>query len=109
MPSEITYRPIKNSSLVIQFAFTDEDGAAMTPVTLHETLTDLDGTVIDGIDRALTPSSVQTIVYSGTALTLAQGVGRKRRCRLTGTYDSTYGTGLALVESAVFEIYDDEA
>lgn len=106
MPTTITTKAVEESTFVLVFTFADEDGAAMTPVTLHEKLTDLDGTVINGIDRDLTPGSVQTIVYSGTALTLAQGVGRKRLCTLTGTYDSTYGTGLTFTETATFEIID---
>jgi len=95
---------MEEGSYTLQFTFLDEDGAAMTPTALTEKLTDLSGTVINGINRSITPSSVQTITYSATALTLSQGVGRKRLCTLTGTYDSTYGTSLSLVATAEFEI-----
>jgi len=95
---------MEEGTYVLTFTFLDEAGAAMTPTALNEKLTDLSGTTINGIDRSITPSSVQTIVYSATALTLAQGVGRKRLCTLTGTYNSTYGSALSLVATAEFEI-----
>ena len=106
MPTTITTQAIEESTYVVTFTFKDEDGVAMTPNSITEKLTDLSGTVINSISRSVTPASVLTIVYTGDDLTLSEGVGRKRLCTVSGTYDSSYGTSLSYVETAKFEIRD---
>ena len=106
MPTVIkTLKATEESTYIVIFTFKDEDGAAMTPNTCLESLTDLDGTIINSIDaRVNTPASVLSIVYSGDDLTLSEGVGRKRISTVLGTYTSSYGVNLPYVETAEFEI-----
>ena len=108
MPTVITTKATEEDTYIVIFTFTDEDGTAMTPDTCLETLTDLSGNVINSIEaRVNTPTSVLSIVYSGDDLTLSEGVGRKRLCTVTGTYESSYGSGLSYVEVAKFEIENE--
>lgn len=108
MPTIITTpKAVEQSTIVFTLNFYDEDENALTPESLTHTLTDLSGTVIDELNQvALTPAAEVTLVYTGTSLTLAQGVGRKRLVTIRGMYDSGAGTSLSFIDTIEFEIID---
>ena len=99
----------EKSTFAISAAFTDENGAPVTPTALNWTLTDLVGNVINSRAGVVvtTPASTVTIVLSGADLAL-DGLGdRLRRLTLKGTYNSSLGSGLPFVNAAQFLLERD--
>lgn len=108
MPTTITTQiPNEKATAVIVVAFTDEDGAAMTPETLTWTLTDLNGNIIHGRDaESITPNTSVDIILSGDDLAIPNHSLLKRIITIEGTYNSSYGTGLPLKDQVIFTIND---
>ena len=89
----------------------DEDNDAVTPATGTWTLTDEDGTVINGReDVAISGLSTSNdVVLSGDDLAVSTGftgVSEKRIFTFEGSYDSDLGAGLPLRDQLIFPVYN---
>lgn len=107
MPTELTDRAPERGSFGVEFTFLDQDGSALTPKAgLNWTLTDVEGTVVNGRENvAITAASTVTVVLSGLDLAVGDGLfGFWRKLLIQGTYDSTLGTNLPLTDEVWFEI-----
>lgn len=89
-------------------AFTDYDGAAVTPVSATWTLSDTDGNVINGRNQvAITSLSTSvTIVLSGDDLALSAGAGTTRVLTVEYVFNSKLGNNLPNKKQGKFEIED---
>lgn len=105
MPTTIELKAVRRSTFALTFAFDDP------PTTLFWILTDLTGNVINnrGNEEITTPTATVTITLEGPDLDFygsdemnAAQVGR--RLIVHGTYDSSLGSDLDLVEFAEFSI-----
>ena len=101
-----TPEAVERSTYVIELTYKDEDGVAVAPSTLTWSLTRPDGSVINNRDAVtLTPASTVAIVLTGADLALGSGIDNgDRHLLIEGTYNSTYGSGLALRDEYVFSI-----
>lgn len=107
MPTTITTPTATElSTCVIQCDFTDEDGNAVAPETLTWSLMDLNGEIINEREEVIVtdPASTEFITLTGDDLALDKAADTDRVLLLEGTYDSAYGTGLYLRETARFTI-----
>ena len=113
MPTTITTAAVEKSTYVVEAAFKDEDGTAITPDTLTWTLTDPEGNVRNNRENVSVsnPSSTQAIVLKGKDLKMKSQSNYKedRILTINATYTSTYGSGLPLKDSCRFPIYNLEA
>lgn len=95
----------KEKSLIkITVAFTDEDGAAVTPTALTWKLTDRSGTQI-ATGEVGTPDTSNVIAIYGNDLALQAGESAdmvERRILVEATYNSSLGTGLPLKWAGAF-------
>ena len=108
MPTTFT-TPVPNEkgTAVLGVAFTDEDDSAVTPSAITWTLTNINGTIINGRDaESITPATSIDIVLSGDDLALDAGVSDTRIVTVEYTYSSSYGTGLPEKDQATFSIRD---
>jgi len=103
MTVQLTTRAIDQSTYLVTAVFTDESAVAVTPDTLTWTLTDVAGAVINAReDVAATPAATNNILLQGDDLKLSEG--KTRILFFEGTYTSSLGAGLPLVESATFAL-----
>ena len=106
MTTELTTHAKEKSTFIITAAFTDEDENAVAPKTLTWTLTDEQGTVINGREdvAVTTPSASEDIVLSGDDLALQSGEATRgvRVLTVEATYDSDAGSDLPLNEEIRF-------
>ena len=109
MPTKITTRALPNNTYAVTFAFTDEDGSAVTPNEgCTWTLRDYSGNVVNSRSAvAITEAETVEIALKGNDLA-SQGVEDNgiRVIAIDGTYDSDLGTDLPLDQSAQFVISD---
>jgi len=109
MPTRITTRALPNNTYSVTFAFTDEDGDAVTPnAGCTWTLRDYAGNVINSRSAVdIVEAASVEIALSGDDLA-AQGVTDNgiRVITVDGDYDSDLGSGLPLDQSASFVISD---
>lgn len=97
----------EKSTYIITASFYDESETLVTPNSgLTWKLTDENGTVINSRSSvALTSASTVNIVLSGDDLALGNAArSGKRYVTITGTYDSSLGSGLYIKEQVEFEI-----
>ena len=106
MATTLTVTASEEGTYIVEAAFTNSDGDAVTPETVTWTLTDLEGTVINSReDESITPASTVSIVLSGDDLALDVGVSYWREVTVEATYNSAeYGNNLPLKGVARFEI-----
>ena len=106
MPAKIETHAREEGTFVVLATFADEDGAGVIVDTLNWTLSDMDGNVLNGRSAvSVTPSATtESIVLSGTDLTMVSGQTLERMITLKWTYSSTYGTNLPQNEQATFII-----
>jgi len=107
MPTTITAtEAVEESTCVIKCVFTDEDGNAVIPATLTWTLTDISGNIINSRENVsvAVPASTTYITLTGDDLALTAGRDQDRILLVEGTYDSAYGTGLNIKDSARFTV-----
>ena len=116
MPTTLTEIAEEESTYLITFAFTDEDGNSVVPAAIVWSLTDDTGNIINSLTDQIEPNaSSVTIVLTGDDLqvtaaeTALARVGNRTTVRrhlvVEATYDSvTYGNGLGLNGEAVFEL-----
>ena len=104
MPTTLTTQAVEESTFVVTAAFTDEDAVAVVPKTAVWTLSDKDGTVINGrLDVTISPLAASVdIVLSGDDLAIADG--KTRKLTIKATYDSDAGTDLPLNDELSFQI-----
>ena len=107
----LTVSPHEEGTLVISMTFNDESKALVTPKTLTWTLTDEAGAVINSREDVAVTSLDTTVhvALTGDDLAIIAGVGLLRIFTIKGTYDSTYGVGLALRDVVKFNIIDLKA
>lgn len=101
----------ERGTLVLQAAFTDETGQAVTPTSITWSLTDGFGTAINGrTDVPITPpASTVTIVLTGADLAVLHPKKLDRYLAVTALYDSSLGSGLSIVEEYEFSLKDLKA
>jgi len=98
---------INLSTFIIEGAFTDQDGAVITPTSLTWSLTDNWGNIINLRDSVVIdpPTDTFTVVLSGDDLD--QEVSPNRIFIVEAVYTSiTYGAGLPIKQQASFTIDD---
>jgi hypothetical protein len=107
MPVTLSPGATEESTYVIEVSFKDEDSAAVVPNSVSWSLTDDNGTVVNGRDSVAvaSPASTITIVLSGDDLVI-ETFGVNRTLLIEAEYDSTLGSGLPLKDEAKFPIYD---
>ncbi|MBW1989260.1 MAG: hypothetical protein JRI97_06910 [Deltaproteobacteria bacterium] len=110
MPTRLATRAVEKSSFIVRASFTDAEGNPMVPATLSWTLTNAEGSVINGRHDVSvgSPACPQDIVLSGDDLALYGANDRGARVlTLKGTYYcSLAGESLPFTDSARFFIQD---
>lgn len=107
MPTNIDTHATEKSTYIVTAAFTDEDGAAVSPATLTWTLTDSSGSVINSREDVAVsdPGTSEDIVLSGADLGVTETGDVVRIITFEGTYNHVdHGNGLALTGSARFVV-----
>ena len=97
---------MERSTYLIPVAFTDEDGAAVTPTAAIWSLVKANGDVINGReDVALTPATSVGILLYGADLAILDGQGYEARSVVVRyTYDSTLGDSIPGKQEIVFTV-----
>ena len=109
MAITLTARANERSTYIVDVSFWDENDVAVVPnAGLSWTLTDENGTVINGRDAtAISPATTVSIVLSGLDLAIGDGLyGTQRHLLVEGTYNSSLGNNLPIKEEIVFRIND---
>jgi hypothetical protein len=107
MPTTLTTNAIERSTIGITAAFTDETGAVVAPNSgLSWTLTDVVGNVVNGReDVAISSAASVTIALHGADLQISDSFRDNRRLlTISGTYNSSLGSNLEIVDWVQFEI-----
>jgi len=107
MATALSDRAKEQSTIIITVSFADETGKAVTPTSVTWSLTDTSEAIINSRDdESITPGTSVDIVLSGDDLTLAstEKIAGKRWLIVKAIYNSDYGTGLYMKDSAVFYI-----
>lgn len=106
MPTNLTTKAQEESSYTITASFTDEDGTAVTPTSATWTLSDTYGNTINSrAAEVITPDTSVDITLTGDDLAISEtGAVIKRILTVEAVYDSTYGTGLTLKDTATFQV-----
>jgi hypothetical protein len=113
MAEKLTEDAQEEGTYVIDFAWLDENGAAVTPSTMTWTLVDENGDVVNSRqDVAISGlSTTNSIVLSGLDLAIPDtdmSYRLKRYVRYAGTYVSTLGT-LPLTGEVWFNLINHRA
>ena len=98
---------VEQGTYVITGNFTDENSAAVIPVTLKWGLKDLSGNIVNSREDVviLSPDSTEDVVLSGDDLEINGSYFSSQRVFIfDGTYDSSLGSGLPIRESVLFNI-----
>jgi len=97
---------MERSTYLVPVAFTDEDGAAVTPTAVTWSLVKANGDVVNGReDVALTPATSVGILLYGADLAILDGQGYEARSVVVEyTYDSTLGDDIPGKQEIVFTI-----
>ena len=107
--STITQVVNEKSTVVFTVAFTDEDGASVTPDSATFTLSDIKGNVVnarEGVTMSRLAASVD-IVLSGEDLVISETLyNNDRVLTVEATYSSSLGSGLPLKTQSLFTITD---
>lgn len=103
-----TIKPNANerSTYVIRVDLTDEDGAAVTPLSLSWTLQDIAGAVVNEREDVVidSPQSSNTLVLEGDDLLVDGFFSGRRIITFSGTYNSTLANGVSIAAAASFDI-----
>lgn len=110
MPTELLLDAREEDTYAIVATFTDENGDPATPATATWTLTNMEGTIINGRENVniTSPSSEETIVLSADDLALDTDEvgGANRILTVKATYNGSLGNGLPMNDSAYFFVKD---
>ena len=107
MPTTVDDDVLEGSTLKLSLSFTDEASLAVVPNSgLHWTLSDRAGNIVNSrSDVALTASNPATIVLHGADLAVSESFRDNQRIvTIEGTYNSSAGSNLELVDWVFFEI-----
>jgi len=107
MATLLSERAQQQSTIIITVSFADENGKAVTPTSVTWSLTDTSESIINSRDDvSITPATSVDIVLSGDDLTLSatEKIAGKRWLIVKAIYNSDYGTGLYMKDSAVFYV-----
>jgi hypothetical protein len=107
MTTELNLVAIEEGTYVLNIAFKDEDGAAISPNSATWTLTDLNGNVINNkLEQIIAPiAAVKDVVLTGDDLALSTSYyGNERMFLVEYIYDSTLGNDLPAKTQAIFDI-----
>lgn len=106
MPTSITTRAVDQSTYVVNCAFKDENGAAVTPDSITWKLTDDAGNVINGRSAVAVAAPAASIDIVLSAGDLDYSDGAARVLTVLAVYDSTLGSNLPLKDSVRFMVSD---
>ncbi len=100
MTTTLTVRALEDSTYVATFAFTDENGDAVTPNSITWTLLDVYRRVVNGREDVVVaaPAASVDIVLSGDDLEPYSAKETKLLMTVTADYDSSLGLGLPLID-----------
>lgn len=106
MPTILSSQPTQNGTYIVTISFIDENGDAFSPVTLFWSLVDINGDIVNNREdvEISNPTSEESIVLSGDDLAVTDELSTRRIVLISGTYNSTLGNGLPLVDSVAFTI-----
>ena len=107
MPGVMKETATEGSSFKVTATFYDESGNAVAPDTLTWTLTDEDGSIINGRDAVVitTPSSTENILLEGDDLAVDGNDPVQRIVTFVGTYTSAeFGASKPLVDQSTFTV-----
>lgn len=92
---------------IMTFACYDEASTNIVPTTASWTLKNRAGTIINSRENvSITPALTMTVVL--TQADLAIGTDPWRVVEFSGTYSSSYGTGLPLFKECTFKVREDD-
>lgn len=100
---------LERSTYPIPYSFTDYDGGEVIPNSVLWTLTDGNGTVINGLEQeSVTPAASITTVLSGDDLQILESEASEesvlRYFTVEAVYDSDLGDGLPLKGECAFRL-----
>jgi len=105
MAYHLAEEAFESSTYVISVSFYNENEEAITPKTFQWSLTETDGSIVNGrSDVAETPATTINIVLSGDDLAITDNAPTIRLVALEATYDSDLGIDLPLNEDYQFLI-----
>ena len=110
MPVKTKIRAAEKSTYAVDMEFEDEDGNAVAPKSLLWTLTDRNGTPINGREReaVAAPAASVTVVLKDDDLQILAAERAleyvERRFVIEATYDSSNGTDLPLNDVLTFTL-----
>lgn len=96
----------EGNTYIISYAFYDEAGSSMTPVSASWNLKDNLGNIVNNRSAVsiITPSSSGNIVLTKEDLRYEKNSSTFRIFTLSATYESVYASGCTVAESAIFDI-----
>ena len=104
----LSERAKEESTYIIRVDFYDESSPPleMTPNSIYWTLVTLEGDIINSRSKvSVTPASTVYLVLKGDDLAMdGSSETITREVRISGSYDSAYGTGLPYNDAVRFEI-----
>lgn len=112
MPVKATSYAVEKSTYAVSAAFTDEDGAAVTPNSVTWRLEDDYGRTINSrTAQSVTPGESVTIVLSGDDLLLfdQDNDSEIRRLIIDAPYNSSLGSNLSNSECYEFRVLNTNA
>jgi hypothetical protein len=95
----------EESTYVVTISFTDEDGDPVVPTAIAWTLTDNEGTVVNGrsaVSVAVPAASVEIVLQGADLVVADPAESVERRMIVRATYNSSLGIGLPLNDSCLF-------
>ena len=98
---------LEQGAYTVTVAFTDEDGAAVTPNSIVWALTDDQGRTINSRSAvtATAPAASYNIILSGSDLAIPRAGELDRIVTVEATYDSSYGTSLPFKDEITFKVH----
>ncbi len=95
----------EESVLPLALTFKDEDGAVMTPTSVKWSLSEADGTIVNGRTDVTLSGPPYNLVLSGDDTALQEADDNlERRLTVRAVYTSDYGSGLKLNREIQFYI-----
>ena len=104
--TRLSTKAVEKSTYVVTVAFTDEDGAAVTPDSITWDLTDSSGNVVNSRSSVsiAVPAASNDIVLSGDDLAIPRPGILGRILTIEAVYDSDAGSNLPFKDEITFEV-----
>jgi len=106
MPVSLTTKVPEQSAIVMTAAFTDAAGDAVTPSSITWTLSQVDGTIVNGRENVAiaAPAASNDVTLSGDDTAVIAEFEHRRVWTVKAVYTSTEGADLPLNDEAEFWI-----